>query len=322
MAPGNAAESEDVELDPQRKRDILELEAALDRMNHFEVLGLEPGASEAEVKKAYHEASLRYHPDRYFQKQLGSFRGRIERIFKRLTEASSTLTDPKRRKEYQRMHPELFRPPPSPSAPPSEPETPRAPMTPEQAARAEERRRRLIQHPYLAKAARFGQFFARGKVELEKGDYHKASTDLQMASAVAPDRKEVKSLLDEARRKDHMTRGEREAKRGKEAESNGDLQSAANSYCAASDFDQQNASLAEKAATTLQRIGEVKRARIYAHRAMMLDPTNVNYRLQLAGLLLEAGMKKAAKAELEEALKIQPENPEAKKQLKKLRWSF
>src|SRR5258708_6452947 len=57
----DAAMAEQVDLDADRKKEILSLERALDQLNHFEVLGLRPGASNAEVKKAYHEASRRYH---------------------------------------------------------------------------------------------------------------------------------------------------------------------------------------------------------------------------------------------------------------------
>src|SRR6266849_1374916 len=106
MARVDQADVEHVELDPEKKREILRLEEELGRMNHFEVLGLPPGASPAEVKQSYYEASLKYHPDRFYQKKLGSFGPRIERIFRRLTEANVVLTDPKKRSEYQRVHPE------------------------------------------------------------------------------------------------------------------------------------------------------------------------------------------------------------------------
>ncbi|MGA9525458.1 MAG: J domain-containing protein, partial [Myxococcaceae bacterium] len=143
----DAAMAEDVDLPTERKKEILDLERALDRLDAFELLGLRPGATAEEAKQAWYEASRRYHPDRFFGKNIGSFRVRIDRIFKRLTEAYNTLSDPKKRAAYFAAHPELAAAP-KPEAPaPSE----RTPLDPERAA---ERRERFARHPYLAKRGR------------------------------------------------------------------------------------------------------------------------------------------------------------------------
>ncbi|NPC86723.1 J domain-containing protein, partial [Pyxidicoccus fallax] len=93
----DAAMAEEVDLEPERKKEVIELERSLDSMDHFAVLGLKPGAPAADVKQAYYNASRRFHPDRYFGKNLGSFRARMERIFRRLTDAHNVLTQPERR---------------------------------------------------------------------------------------------------------------------------------------------------------------------------------------------------------------------------------
>src|ERR1700687_2006597 len=143
---------EKVDIDPERQREILRLDQGLERMNHFEVLQLLPGASAAQIREAYHTASLLYHPDRYFQKKVGSYKERIERIFKRLTEANLVLTDPERRQAYQKANPHLFRAPPR-SPPSSEPNQPHAPTAhAHDTLRASERRARFARHPYRATA--------------------------------------------------------------------------------------------------------------------------------------------------------------------------
>ncbi|AKQ67082.1 TolA protein [Myxococcus hansupus] len=119
----DAAMAEDVDLEPERKKEIIELERSLDSMDHFAVLGLKPGAPAAEVKQAYYNASRRFHPDRYFGKNLGSFRARMERIFRRLTDAHNVLLQPDKREAYLRGHPALAQAekaaaPPPPAAPP------------------------------------------------------------------------------------------------------------------------------------------------------------------------------------------------------------
>jgi tetratricopeptide (TPR) repeat protein len=103
----DAAMAEEVDLEPERKKEIIELERALDSLDHFAVLGVRPGAPASEVKQAYYNASRRFHPDRYYGKNLGSFRARMERIFRRLTDANNVLTQPDKREAYLRAHPSL-----------------------------------------------------------------------------------------------------------------------------------------------------------------------------------------------------------------------
>jgi curved DNA-binding protein CbpA len=52
------------------------------------------------VKSAYYDLVKVLHPDRYFGKNIGTFRGKLDKCFSRLTEAHETLTDPDRRAEY------------------------------------------------------------------------------------------------------------------------------------------------------------------------------------------------------------------------------
>ena len=103
-----------VELDPERQREILELEARLGTANYFEVLGVPVGASVEDAKAAFREASRKFHPDKYFGKKLGSFKDRLDRIIKRLIEAHQALGDPGRRQAYLDANPRRRRRPSCP----------------------------------------------------------------------------------------------------------------------------------------------------------------------------------------------------------------
>ncbi|MCP9841370.1 DnaJ domain-containing protein [Synechococcus sp. J7-Johnson] len=77
--------------------------------DYYETLGIERGASEEEIKKAYRRLARQYHPD--ISKEAGA-----EERFKQISEAYQTLFDPEKRQAYDelgRHDPgEDFQPPP------------------------------------------------------------------------------------------------------------------------------------------------------------------------------------------------------------------
>lgn len=93
---------EAADLDPDRKRHVLDLFYRLDQLDHYELLGVSQQADKKEIKAAYYELVKLYHPDRYFGKQLGTFKPKLEKTFQRLTEAHDALTRKKERDEYDR----------------------------------------------------------------------------------------------------------------------------------------------------------------------------------------------------------------------------
>lgn len=61
--------------------------------NFYDVLGVQKNASDQEIKKAFRKLAQKYHPDA----------GGDEAKFKEISEAYETLSDPKKRKEYDQM---------------------------------------------------------------------------------------------------------------------------------------------------------------------------------------------------------------------------
>jgi curved DNA-binding protein CbpA len=85
--------------DAQKKR-ILYLEMHLESWNHYALLGLKRSVTLADIKKGYFRASKEFHPDAYFRKELGSYKGRIDRIFRKMKLGYDVLSDAKRREAY------------------------------------------------------------------------------------------------------------------------------------------------------------------------------------------------------------------------------
>ena len=68
-----------------------------EKRDYYEVLGLQKGASEAEIKKAFRKMAMKYHPD----KNPGD--KEAEEKFKEVNEAYSILSDPEKKSKYDRF---------------------------------------------------------------------------------------------------------------------------------------------------------------------------------------------------------------------------
>jgi curved DNA-binding protein CbpA len=323
----DASSLEEVDLEADRKAEILALEGLIDTASHYDMLGVSPTAGPDELRRAYHEASRRFHPDRYFQKNLGSFRARIERLFKRVNEAHSVLSDPERRAAYDRANPDLFdhlRATPVPMQ--LTPATPSSPMTavnlpPERAA---ERRSRLARHPYFARGRQLRDLSAEAKEATAKGDLSRAVTLLSQAVQLEPANEALRNELAELRRRQGASRVKQELARGVELEQRGELEKALTQFRLAASADPTNAEAATRAAALLAKTdgGDLKEAKALAQRAVDLLPRHAGNRVLLARILLQADLKKLARRELDEAVRLDPDHPEARALLKKLKWPF
>ncbi len=79
-----------LDLSQEAQRRILEFECRLSLPPH-ELLETSPKANAREVKKAYFKLSREFHPDRYFRKKVDHFGPRLDRIFKKILEAHEAL---------------------------------------------------------------------------------------------------------------------------------------------------------------------------------------------------------------------------------------
>ncbi|RKG87367.1 molecular chaperone DnaJ [Corallococcus sp. CA049B] len=347
----DAALSEEVDLEPDQKRDIIEMERSLEKLDHHAVLGVARGASPQEVKQAYYNASRRFHPDRYFGKNLGSFRARLERIFKRLTDAHNALSrqEPPRAPATPPARAPATPPPAavpprtvsgggfaavSPPAasgarPPSgsfatvPPSAAAPPEDAESEARRAERQARFARHPYMARSHKLTELIARGRAATARGDFERAYQEFNHVLGLDPKNREVAQLLVEARRKHDLTRAQAEVERGQELEMRGDFSGAQAAYKLAVSLNGDNPEAAFQAARVGRELAQdAQEVLKLAQRAVELKPGRADYQLLLAQVLLVAGQKKQAKHHFEEVARLDPDNADARAGLKKLRWTF
>jgi curved DNA-binding protein CbpA len=314
------ATEEKSELEPERQREILELDAKLADANHYEALGLSPGATSDEVRQAFRDLSRRFHPDRFFGKDLGPLRAKVDSIFRRLVEANQTLADPEKRAAYLEGNAALRAAVRAATGVPA-PGPPR-PKTDDEERRDRERRARLSKHPYLAKGARVQELLVAAKQAVGASDFSQAFAQLNQATQIDPQHAEARALLIGVRKKYEALRSDNDLKRAKEALDRGDEELALQALKAAVNANPGNAEAAFRAAQLLgQRGGGAREASAFASKAVEADPGNASYRLLLARLFEEAGMHAMAKKQLDEAAKLEPNSAALKKQVKG-RWPF
>ena len=102
-APGAAAEDAGKRFTAQEQAARTSLFAERDRLadaSHYQVLGVAPAASTADIKRGWLAAAKRFHSDAFSGLDLGSARGVAEDLFARVNEANSVLSDANRRAEY------------------------------------------------------------------------------------------------------------------------------------------------------------------------------------------------------------------------------
>lgn len=100
--------AEEVDLEPRRKEETLLLYHSLSQLSPFQLFGIPGDATDRDVKRSYQRLSMRFHPDRYYGKNLGSFRPMMERIFRVISESLELLSTEENRRRLASVYPEAF----------------------------------------------------------------------------------------------------------------------------------------------------------------------------------------------------------------------
>ena len=73
----------------------------MDRQNYFEMLGVKESAGASDIRSKYMSLAKKWHPDKLPQ-ELDALRPWVEEVFHMLTLANDTISDEKKRAEYQK----------------------------------------------------------------------------------------------------------------------------------------------------------------------------------------------------------------------------
>jgi len=101
-APPETEVVPDVEISEELQKRIHETFHRVNKLNHYQLLGVSIDAERAEIRKAYFALSKTFHPDAYFGKRLGPYKAQMEVIFRKATDAYEAVGRPKKREAYDR----------------------------------------------------------------------------------------------------------------------------------------------------------------------------------------------------------------------------
>lgn len=330
MGPGlEAALAEDCDLNRAERLRILAALRDIRERTHWHVLGLRGDPSPADIKRAYFALSKQFHPDRFYGRKLGTFRGRLHEVFEGIKTAYQVLSDPARGAAYRQAHP----PPPS-DVPPLNPtpkrfrpkEEPSGPLpSAETRRRLEARRQEILEErrrqrarPAEERAQRARQLFEEGLHKLEKEDVVGAASCFRLALTFAPQNEEYKARLEEVEQRAIRVQVQELEERAGVEIATGQTASAAHLYAEASNLLPASSSLALKAAELFGAVANLEQANRMIRRALKASPRRKEVRLLAAELAEKAGQLEAAISHLEVAATLDRADGRVKKSLKRL----
>lgn len=92
----------DFNLEEEDARERIRMKWSMVRgKDHWAVLGVERGADQGEIKKAYFALAREYHADAFSGMRLGSMQPVLDKLFALISEAYNTLSNPAKRAEYE-----------------------------------------------------------------------------------------------------------------------------------------------------------------------------------------------------------------------------
>lgn len=310
-----------LDIDAQTQRAMLEFELRLED-NYFDLLGINTSATPAEIKRAYFKLSKRFHPDRFFRKNIGRYGERLHVIFKRVSEAYELLSDPASRKEIEAT---VLREVRTGSQSQSEvPETPRkttgpkAPLTPIERLR-QRMPFRVPEAVREQKAAKGDELFRAAQVSTKMGRHAEAAANMRLAVAFDPFNREYKRVLGEMQSEIAASSIEALLENGVESLNDRVLSDARRMADELLLYRPNDPGALDIAARLYVEIEDADRAFEYCTRTIEHSPDEARYRVTMAKVHKLRGNKGHAVAELNRALELDANSEDAKQMLEMLR---
>ncbi len=310
-----------LDLDEVTQRDVLEFEQKLE-VDDFTLLGVEVTAESREIKRVYFALSKRFHPDRYFRKNVGHYGERLHKIFKRICEAYELLSDPVSRREIEeRLAPQRCVNVPearNDQAGPAATESSQQPLSPVERLRRR-MRFRVPESVRDEKTAKGEELYKAATAAERMGRLAEAASNMRLAVAFDPFNRDYKRTLGEVQAKLAFERIEALLGSSTGSLCESDRSEARRLADEVLLYRPGDAATSNLAARVYLQLEDAERAEEYCSRAIELAPEAGAYRRTLAEVHRLRGNRGHAVSELKKALELDAGDVEAREMLKLLR---
>jgi curved DNA-binding protein CbpA len=101
--PDKKKESEPEVTEEQKLAEVLEFYDNLESLSYYQILDVAEGAHQEDIKKSYFRLARKFHPDLFSRDLPSETIQKIDEVFDQITKAYQTLSDEKRKVEYDKQ---------------------------------------------------------------------------------------------------------------------------------------------------------------------------------------------------------------------------
>ncbi len=310
----------------------------IDEKSFYEILLLPRTAEAKSIKRSYYRLSKEYHPDKFYRKNLGSYKAKLEVIFNKITEAYRILSDPDARADYDELvfgkeEEEQEKAATVTQASATVTFVPEA----EKKRQAKEAIKRKAREEKVKKRSRpvFMQKFSKelarriakakaamtaGKAAAEAENWEEAAAQYQLAMTLDQRNPKAKQAYKRAVANHRNAKAETYYRQAKEVMLAEDTKRAAELYQKAVDCKPTRGKYYfDFGKLILEHTLQQKTALELLRKAVEFEARNVEYNLELAAVYADLGMTSRAQSVYERVLKLDKKNSRATKALKRLK---
>ena len=300
-----------LDLSTELQRRILDFDANLERLDYFELLGIERSADARSVKRAYFALSREFHPDRYYRRKMGSFAARLDRIFAKVVEAYELLHDPTTRAEVERN----LRPSGQESEKPTPASAGEGAGSPGRLASKVRmqhlsRLRESFRLPGTVSSERCWKarrFFQAAEMALELENFQEAAANARLAIAFDPSQETYRAGFAAIQSEVHRLRARALLDRARGV---GDQAQALELLEEAIHYRPGDVELSARASRLAMALGDLQRAMTHAQNAAEIEPERISNQLLCARVLRRCGDFESARACVQRASELDADAPE------------